>query len=88
MIKTAAGSDFLNGNVKYQAIETRFHGPTDTKGSRYSATADAGRVYVHADDALDPLGNHVKAAAALPYLTSPIPLTANICRSYRDLINV
>jgi hypothetical protein len=48
-----------------QAITTRFHGPTNTRGSRYSATADAGRVYSHADDALDSLGNHLKAAAQL-----------------------
>jgi hypothetical protein len=42
----------------YQAIVTKYHGPTNRQGSRYSATAQAGRVYVHKDDALNSDGNH------------------------------
>lgn len=34
-----------------QPIFTKFHGPTATKPARYSASAEAGRVYVSASDA-------------------------------------
>jgi hypothetical protein len=50
-----------------EAIETKFHGPTDTRGSRISATwmETGGRVYASYDHALDAMGNHEVAAKAL-----------------------
>lgn len=48
-----------------QAIITKYHGPTDTKGSRYSAECDRGRIMIGADDALSPEGNHEAARNAL-----------------------
>lgn len=47
-----------------QAIVTKFHGPTNLKGSRVSATADAGRIVLEWDPALNPDGNHLAAAVA------------------------
>lgn len=47
-----------------QAIVTRYHGPTNTRGSRISATAEAGRIYVAYDYALDATENHAAAARA------------------------
>lgn len=49
-----------------KAIVTKFHGPTNYKGSRYSATdSDGNRVMLSADHALAPEGNHDRAALAL-----------------------
>ena len=49
-----------------KAILTRYHGATNFKGSRVSATADGwGRVYVSYDHALNSDGVHEKAARAL-----------------------
>jgi hypothetical protein len=48
-----------------QAILTKFHGPTDTKGSRYSARCEAGRVVVCGDHRLNIERNHTAAAYAL-----------------------
>lgn len=48
-----------------QGIVTRYHGPTDRKGSRISATCDAGRVIVSYDHALNSFRNHREAARAL-----------------------
>lgn len=48
-----------------QAIVTKFHGATNFRGSRVSATAQAGRVYLSWDDALDIDENHRAAATAL-----------------------
>ena len=48
-----------------QAIVTRYHGPTNFKGSRYSAKCSRGRIMVSADYALNSEGNHKAAAAAL-----------------------
>lgn len=48
-----------------QAIETKYVGPTNSRGSRVSARAYAGRVMVHWDDALDVDQNHMRAAHAL-----------------------
>lgn len=48
-----------------QAIITKYHGPTDRRGSRVSATAAAGRVYLAWDDALNSEQNHAAAAHAL-----------------------
>lgn len=48
-----------------QAIVTSFHGPTNTLGSRISATAPAGRVYVPYDHSFSSERNHELAAEAL-----------------------
>jgi len=48
-----------------QAIITKWHGPTNTKGSRVRATAAAGAVTQHWDWALNPEANHAQAAIAL-----------------------
>lgn len=48
-----------------QAIQTKYHGPTDTKGSKITARAEAGRVTVPYDHALNGQENHREAARAL-----------------------
>jgi hypothetical protein len=48
-----------------QAIMTTYKGPTDSKGARIIAKADAGRVTVAWDHSLGILENHTAAAAAL-----------------------
>lgn len=49
-----------------KAITTKYHGPTNFKGSRVSASAEGGhRLYVSWDDALDSSENHKQAAMAL-----------------------
>lgn len=54
------------------AIETRFHGPTNYRGSRYSAVCcncpNGGRVYVSYDHALDS-HNNAQLAAVKHYET-------------------
>lgn len=48
-----------------QAIETRYLGPTNTKGGRIKATAWAGSVTIGYDHALNTEGAHKAAADAL-----------------------
>ena len=48
-----------------QAIETKYIGPTNLRGSRVKATAQAGSIIMHWDDALGVDENHTKAALAL-----------------------
>lgn len=48
-----------------QAIKTKFLGPTNTRGSRYKASCDAGSVTVGANHALNSERNHVAAMQAL-----------------------
>lgn len=48
-----------------QAITTKFHGPTNTRGSRVSAKCNAGRITLSWDHALDSTENHDAAARAL-----------------------
>ena len=48
-----------------QAIETRYCGPTDTKGARIRASCEGGSLYVSYDHALDPEENHYAAVTAL-----------------------
>lgn len=49
-----------------KAITTKFHGPTRTKQSRYSATADGwGRVYVSKDFGLLEEEEHARAVEKL-----------------------
>jgi hypothetical protein len=47
-----------------QAIVTRFAGPTNTRGSRVVASAQAGRMTVGWDHALNSDQNHAEAARA------------------------
>jgi hypothetical protein len=49
----------------YQAIQTKFHGPTNTRGARVSARAYAGHVMIQWDYALGTYDNHKAAAVAL-----------------------
>lgn len=49
-----------------QSIITRYHGPTNHRGSRVSAVSASGhRVNLHWDDALNTDGNHAAAALTL-----------------------
>lgn len=48
-----------------QAIVTKYHGPTNHRGSRVSARCDAGRTTVEWDHALNPDANHTRAVVAL-----------------------
>ena len=48
-----------------QSIVTRYHGPTNTRGSRISAKCAGGRVSVPYDHERNPEGNHAYAAATL-----------------------
>jgi hypothetical protein len=48
-----------------QAIVTKFHGPTNHRGARVKATADAGSITLPWDHALGVEGNHRAAAEAL-----------------------
>lgn len=49
----------------YQAIQTRYIGPTNFRGARVKAQADAGALVVSWDHALNAEGNHRAAAEAL-----------------------
>lgn len=48
-----------------QAIVTKYHGPSNSRGSRVTAKAQAGSVTVSWDHALNSDANHAKAAEAL-----------------------
>lgn len=48
-----------------QAIQTRYHGPTNSRGSRISAKADAGRISIPYPYALSGVAGHKAAAVAL-----------------------
>lgn len=48
-----------------QAIQTKYHGPTDARGSRVSARCEAGRITVPWDHALNSCQNHESACLAL-----------------------
>jgi len=48
-----------------QAITTKYHGPTNTRGARISARAEAGRIFVPYNHALNSSDNHAAAAMAL-----------------------
>lgn len=48
-----------------QAITTKYLGPTNHRGARVKATAQAGSVTVPWDHALGPQENHAEAAKAL-----------------------
>lgn len=48
-----------------QAIRTKYHGPTNTKCSRFSAKCEAGQVYVNYNHSLNLDDNHKAACMAL-----------------------
>lgn len=48
-----------------QAIQTKFHGPTNTRGSHIGARCAAMRISVPYNHGLDTTGNHRAAALAL-----------------------
>jgi hypothetical protein len=48
-----------------QAIRTRYHGPTNTRGSRISATCEAGRLSVPYDHSKNLDANHRAACEAM-----------------------
>jgi hypothetical protein len=51
----------------YQAIETKYYGPTNCKGSRIRAVSGSGdhRIFKPYDHSLNASGNHEAAAPAL-----------------------
>ena len=49
----------------FQAIATKYLGPTNHRGARVKATSQAGSVTMPWDDALDVDANHARAAEAL-----------------------
>lgn len=48
-----------------QAIQTKYHGPTNSSGARISAKCSAKRIVLPWDHSLDADGNHKSAAAEL-----------------------
>ena len=49
----------------YQAIQTKFFGPSNVRGARVKAIADAGSITLHWNHALGVEGNHAATAHAL-----------------------
>lgn len=49
----------------YQAIVTKYLGPSNVRGSRVKATAEAGSITLSWDHSLNADGNHLRAAQAL-----------------------
>ena len=48
-----------------QAIRTRYHGPTNTRGTRITATCEAGSLTLPRDYSLDIGEDHARVAQAL-----------------------
>ena len=46
----------------FQAIQTKYLGPTNIRGSRVKATADRGSIILSWEDSLNSTQNHVRAA--------------------------
>ncbi len=53
--------------MTYQAVETKYYGPTNHRGARIKAYAQCGAVWSSWDHSLSVEGNH--SAAALAFLT-------------------
>lgn len=51
--------------IMYQAISTKYLGPTDKRWSRIRATAQAGSITIDYDQGLSSENNHAAAAKAL-----------------------
>jgi hypothetical protein len=52
-------------SLTFQAIVTKYIGPSNIRGSRVKATAAAGSVTLHWDSSLNSDDNHARAAEAL-----------------------
>ncbi len=48
-----------------QAIRTKYHGPTNSRGSRVTASCERGKLTVSWDHALNPENNHRRAVAMM-----------------------
>jgi hypothetical protein len=59
------GYETMAKRMILQGIVTKYHGPTNSRGSRISATAAAGRVYLGYNHSLNAEDNHWAAANAL-----------------------
>jgi hypothetical protein len=55
----------MTQRMMFQAIETKWLGPTNVRGSRVKATAEAGSITLSWDHSLNTDENHRKAAEAL-----------------------
>ena len=55
----------MTRRMMFQAIVTKYLGPSNVRGARVKATADAGSVILSWDHALNADENHAKAAYAL-----------------------
>jgi hypothetical protein len=64
-VSTKTQPAHVANNYGRQAITTKYLGPTDVRGSRVKATAEAGSVTLSWDDALGLYENHSAAAIAL-----------------------
>lgn len=62
--KTGIGSVTIRDTCR-QAIVTKYRGPTNSRGSRIIASADAGRIVVPLNYSKSTAENHAAAAAAL-----------------------
>lgn len=51
-------------NIGRQAVTTKYLGPTNHRGSRIKATAQAGSITIAWDDGLNVRDNHERAACA------------------------
>ena len=63
--ETCRGAYVSNVRTMRQAIETKYLGPTDTKGARVRASSQARSFTVGYDHRLNPSDNHAGAAVAL-----------------------
>lgn len=64
-VKQALAANLLPYGQYRQAIVTHYLGPTNVRGSRIKATAQAGSVTLHYASELDTFDNHARAAVAL-----------------------
>jgi hypothetical protein len=58
------GHKTMTNPTARSAIRTRYHGPTDTRGSRFIATDGENRITVSYDYSLDHIENHAATAQA------------------------
>lgn len=63
--EAATAATVINARMMRQAIHTQWLGPTNFRGSRVKAKADAGSITIGWDHALNIDQNHAAAAVAL-----------------------
>ena len=61
-----------------QAIRTKYHGATNTKGSRMSAKCERKTIYLAYDSSLDSDANHRKACNALRLVMGWVPSAGRV----------